>query len=235
MRSWTRALAAACIGWAVAILPAHALTNEAALAMASGTSSERIEAITAAVIEAVEKGDDKTEAFLKAMADDSVRYTADKVFVMQGDKGVDPVTGAEVPVPFKAKVSLDVGPDLDFPDRVPQGPVRARLIQDPRQSPDGKRLAFTALDRVWVMDYPSGRPRRISSAGAGEHHPAWSPDGRYLAYVTWSDAEGGHATRDAGRTTSGEDAPRRRTRRSARSPVPEAFERSKDQWINLNG
>jgi len=34
---------------------------------------------------------------------------------------------------------------------------------------------------------------------------------------------------------SGEDGPRRRKRRSARSPVPEAFERSKDQWINLNG
>src|SRR5690349_25139604 len=39
-------------------------------------------------------------------------------------------------VPFTAKVSLDLGPQLNFPWRVDDGPVRARLIQDPSQSPD---------------------------------------------------------------------------------------------------
>ena len=40
-------------------------------------------------------------------------------------------------------------------------------------------LAFTALDRLWIMDYPSGKPRRISTTDAGEHQPAWSPDGQF--------------------------------------------------------
>ena len=36
----------------------------------------------------------------------------------------------------------------------------------PLPSPDGKRLAFTALDRLYVMDYPSGTPRRVTNAGS---------------------------------------------------------------------
>jgi hypothetical protein len=103
---------------------------------------------------------------------------------------VDIETGAAAPVPFTAKVSLDVGPDLDFPYRVPDGPVRAKLIQDPRQSPDGTRLAMSVLTRIYVMDLPGGTPRRLTKADAWEFKPAWSPDGQWVAYVTWSMTEG---------------------------------------------
>ena len=94
-------------------------------------------------------------------------------------------------VPFTAKVSQEVGPLLNFPSRVEQGPVRARLIQVPSQSPDGKRLAFSALTHLYTMSIPDGRPTRITSGDSREFHPAWSPDGKWLAYVTWS-TEGGH-------------------------------------------
>jgi Tol biopolymer transport system component len=94
-------------------------------------------------------------------------------------------------VPFTANVSQEVGPLLNFPSRVEQGPVRARLIQVPSQSPDGKRLAFSALTHLYTMSIPDGRPTRITSGDSREFHPAWSPDGKWLAYVTWS-TEGGH-------------------------------------------
>src|SRR5262249_31775065 len=32
-------------------------------------------------------------------------------------------------------------------------------------------------------DYPSGKPRRVTSLEGAEGYPAWSPDGRYLAFV----------------------------------------------------
>lgn len=62
---------------------------------------------------------------------------------------VDVETGAATVVPFTAKVSLDVGPDLTFPYRIDQGPVGAKLVQDPRQSPDGRRLAFSVLTKLY--------------------------------------------------------------------------------------
>ncbi|MGQ0643667.1 MAG: amidohydrolase family protein, partial [Gemmatimonadaceae bacterium] len=41
------------------------------------------------------------------------------------------------------------------------------------------------------MDWPSGTPRRVTDASMGEYQPAWSPDGHWLAYTTWSTSEGG--------------------------------------------
>ncbi|MEZ4423361.1 MAG: amidohydrolase family protein [Gemmatimonadota bacterium] len=106
-------------------------------------------------------------------------------------KRVSVADGAVRVIPFEARVALDVGPELDFPYRVPQGPVRARLVQDPRLSPDGRRLAFSVLTKLYVMDLPDGTPRRLTAADAWEFKPVWSPDGRWIAYVTW-DMEGGH-------------------------------------------
>ncbi|MDA2924614.1 amidohydrolase family protein [Acidobacteria bacterium AH-259-L09] len=94
-------------------------------------------------------------------------------------------------IPFTAKVSQDIGPLLNFPRRVDEGPVRARLIQEPSQSPDGKRLSFSALTHLYTMDLPNGTPVRVTAGDSREFHPAWSPDGQWLAYVTWS-TEGGH-------------------------------------------
>jgi Tol biopolymer transport system component len=94
-------------------------------------------------------------------------------------------------VPFTAKVSQDVGPLLNFPSRIEQGPVQARIIQEPSQSPDGKRLVFSALTHLYTMSIPDGKPTRITSGNSREFQAAWSPDGKWLAYVTWS-TQGGH-------------------------------------------
>lgn len=98
-------------------------------------------------------------------------------------------TGADRLVPFTAQVSRDLGPRLHFPARVEEGPVHARVIQGATASPDGKRLAFSALTHLYVADL-GGQPRRVSSGDAREYEPAWSPDGQWLAYVTWSNEEG---------------------------------------------
>jgi Tol biopolymer transport system component len=103
-------------------------------------------------------------------------------------------TGATRPIPFRAQVQLELGRLLRQDLRQESGAVRARLIEEPRQSPDATRLAFSALGRIYVMDLqPGAQPQRLTrdDHGPPEFHPSWSPDGRSLAYVTWTLAEGG--------------------------------------------
>jgi Tol biopolymer transport system component len=99
-------------------------------------------------------------------------------------------SGAESVIPFSAEVSQDLGPKLDFPQKVEQGPVKVRLIHDPAESPDGKKLAFSAMTHLYTLDLPSGKAQRLTSDKTTEFQPAWSPDGRWITYVSWSSAGG---------------------------------------------
>lgn len=103
---------------------------------------------------------------------------------------IDVATAKETPVPFTADVSLSVTPAPSLPRRVDQGPVRARLLHHPALAAGG-RVAFSALGRIFVAE-SEGAPRRLtSSASPREFMPAWSPDGQWIAFVTWT-SEGGH-------------------------------------------
>ena len=107
---------------------------------------------------------------------------------------------AATKIPFEADVKLEMGPEVKFAYRVDTSAMlTAKQVRDIAPSPDGSKLAFSALDRLYVMDLPTGAPQRVTTANVGEFGPAWSPDGTSLAYTTWTDAAGGtvmRATRD---------------------------------------
>jgi urea transport system permease protein len=78
---------------------AHALNALEVKAIAIGETDTRIEALN----KAVSAADDKTAAYIQAMADDAVKVAGDKVLVVKDGKATDPVTGAEIALPADAE------------------------------------------------------------------------------------------------------------------------------------
>lgn len=115
--------------------------------------------------------------------------------------------GSATAIPFTATLDIQLGPLTRVDVKQETGPVRARLIQTPEQSPDGRLLAFSALGRVYLQTLdgrskPQPLIRHNKTADSAidaaavdgtalEFDPSWSPDGRYVTYVTWNAREAG--------------------------------------------
>ena len=97
-------------------------------------------------------------------------------------------------IPFTASVELAIRPLQIFQQRISQSPtVIARRPTFPTLSPDGNYVAFSAFDRIWVQGVGDERASRLTNSPYGEYDPAWSPNGKELAFATWVDSErGGH-------------------------------------------
>jgi imidazolonepropionase-like amidohydrolase/Tol biopolymer transport system component len=110
--------------------------------------------------------------------------------------------GADEVIPFSADVDLEMGALAQFEYPIADSVVTARRIENPRLSPDGRRLVFSSLGRIWLQELPSGvaagalpAPRRLNQGNDGAYFPTWSPDGQHVAWVSWNDLEGGDVWR----------------------------------------
>jgi dipeptidyl aminopeptidase/acylaminoacyl peptidase len=69
-----------------------------------------------------------------------------------------------------------------------------KFVAKPRISPDGKRVAFvvTTIDErnyeyrssIWMVPTGGGEAKRFTYGQGNAHSPSWSPDGRWLAFVS---------------------------------------------------
>jgi imidazolonepropionase-like amidohydrolase/Tol biopolymer transport system component len=122
---------------------------------------------------------------------------------------VDVPSGTVTAIPFTAQVDQQMGALAKFEYPVNDSTLVVTQIRGAKPSPDGRLVAFTALDNLYVGELgpiPAAgdtarrtvtNPRKLTAGGMVEHAPVWSPDGGYIAYVTWTDTAGGHVYRIA--------------------------------------
>jgi len=115
------------------------------------------------------------------------------IFTADGKiKRVNVESRAVSTIPFTAQVQAELAPRIYNTYQIEDGPVSLRQMRWTNQTPDGRTLVFSAAAKIWRMDVPGGKPQRMTDSADREFEPMLSPDGKWIAYVTWSDANGGH-------------------------------------------
>ena len=134
-------------------------------------------------------------------------------------------------IPFEVDEQIALGPELrfDYPIK-DEKEMQVTQIRDAVRSPDGKQLAFTALNRLYVMDYPDGSPKRLTQADHTEAMPCWSSDSKSVAYVSW-DGKEGHIYRVQ---ADGNSPAQRLTKQSATYTQP-AWDAKSDRIVFIKG
>src|SRR6188508_755495 len=69
-----------------------------------------------------------------------------------------------------------------------------RGVRDPQRSPDGKWVAYTVTTAikdtdknntdVWMVSWDGAQQIQVTSTPEGESSPRWSPDNKYLSFIS---------------------------------------------------
>ena len=118
------------------------------------------------------------------------------IVLMQGGKirRLDVATREVATIPYTAKVHRTLSQMARREFRITDGPVAAKFFRWASTSPDGRTIAFQAIGHIYTQTGATGTPARLTSATftSLEYAPAWSPDGRWVAFVTWDDTGHGN-------------------------------------------
>jgi len=97
---------------------------------------------------------------------------------------MDLTTKTQKEIPFTAEIKW-VRPEYTHKQYAfgSTAPQIVKGILAPALSPDGKQIAFGALNNLWLMKIGE-QPKRLTDDSYFEEGAQWSPDGKYLAYAS---------------------------------------------------
>ncbi len=98
---------------------------------------------------------------------------------------------SKVPIPFPYSIWWLESTGQTKALQVPPG-----LYENPRFSPDGKRLAFELASAsvradIWVKDLERDTVSRLTNLPGRNNFPVWTPDGRNIVFESWDWAGSG--------------------------------------------
>jgi Tol biopolymer transport system component len=106
-------------------------------------------------------------------------------------------TGQVETIPFRARVRRTISESTYVARRLPTGPVSTRFARWPATAPDGSSTLFEAFGSLWSSKAEVAKRLLDTRAGVLELSPAWSRDGKWMAFVTWHETDRGHVWRMA--------------------------------------
>lgn len=94
-------------------------------------------------------------------------------------------------IPFNVTAKVDVGYHNYNKFSLNYDSVRVKYIRSVSKSPNGKSIVFSALGKVYFMDLAIGNPYLLTNQTVNQFQPSFSPDGKWISYVSWCDSIGG--------------------------------------------
>ncbi len=94
-------------------------------------------------------------------------------------------------IPFEVENTIEIAEAHRVQHPVFSEEFSPKVIRHAVTSPDGKILVFSAVGYLWKKSLPNGKPKRITDSEEFEFEPTFSPDGKEIAYVSWTDKEMG--------------------------------------------
>ncbi len=142
----------------------------------------------------IQKDDQESQATLGVLPAMTFTPDSQNVLASYGGKiNSIPINGGKAKnIPFTVNEDIDLGPRLKFNYPIEDKEfVTANHIRNPKLSPNGRKVVYSAFHRIYIKELPNGEPQRLTNFDFTEEMPIWSHDGKEIVFVTWNHQEGG--------------------------------------------